>query len=93
MIYADNVLLWSGERFIELFSEQEATQAFYALHSKDAIKKLKTMRPQESKDAPPSPHPVDVGWFLDSMELLLKTFPCTSFLSKSPYFPRFAAAF
>jgi cytochrome b involved in lipid metabolism len=50
-----------GEEILQRFNGYDATEAFYSLHSQDAIKRLKAMRPLESKEVAPAPHKLDVG--------------------------------
>ena len=50
-----------GRLILEHFNGHDATEAFYSLHSKKAIKMLKARRPMESKEAALDAHPMDKG--------------------------------
>eukprot|EP00056_Hartaetosiga_gracilis_P016230 m.4372 g.4372 ORF g.4372 m.4372 type:complete len:391 (+) comp3872_c0_seq1:27-1199(+) len=48
-----------GERILQRFDGFNATEHFYSLHSKEAINKLKSMHPAESKEPIPQEHKLD----------------------------------
>jgi hypothetical protein len=54
-------LILSGELILKNFHGHDATEAFYSLHSKDAVAMLKQRRPMETKEAPIEPHEADKG--------------------------------
>ncbi len=45
------------------YDNMDATDAFYSIHSKEAIVRLKKMTPVEDKKAPPTGDIVDKGFF------------------------------
>ncbi|EDQ91338.1 uncharacterized protein MONBRDRAFT_6483 [Monosiga brevicollis MX1] len=51
-----------GVRILERFDNQDATDHFYSLHSTDAIRKFKAMRPTETKEDVPEVLPIDASF-------------------------------
>jgi len=48
-----------GKSILKAFNGADATDHFYSLHSKEAIGKLKRMRPMETKEAVPKTEAID----------------------------------
>eukprot|EP00051_Salpingoeca_urceolata_P032182 m.14560 g.14560 ORF g.14560 m.14560 type:complete len:394 (+) comp4844_c0_seq1:155-1336(+) len=48
-----------GDTILKEFDNCDATEAFFSLHSQEAVEKLRRMQPQEAKDPAPVVHPVD----------------------------------
>lgn len=51
-----------GTRILTKYHQMDATDAFYSLHSKKAIKWLKSMQPVEAKLPPPEPSKLDLEY-------------------------------